>query len=105
MSFEEFSKIDLRIGKIVEAEMVPGAKRLIRLKIDLGGEIKQSIAGLGEHYKPEDLKSKLVVVVTNLKPRKIFGLDSEVMLLAAIDGQTVSLIEPDKKISVGSKVT
>ncbi|MCS7116203.1 MAG: hypothetical protein RMJ31_03055 [Nitrososphaerota archaeon] len=93
------------MGKIVEAEMVPGAKRLILLKIDLGGEIKQSVAGIGEQYKPEDLKSKLVVVVTNLKPRRVFGLNSEVMLLAAVDGQTISVIEPDKQISAGSKVT
>jgi methionine--tRNA ligase beta chain len=105
LPFEDFTKIDLRIGRIIDAQRVNGTKKLVKLKIDIGGQTKQSIAGLGEHYSPEGLKSKIVVVVTNLKQRKIFGLDSEVMLLAALDGQEVSVIQPDKPVSAGSKVT
>lgn len=75
------------------------------MQIDIGGKTRQSVAGLGEQYRPEDLRSRLVAVVTNLKPRKIFGLDSEVMLLAAIDGPAVALLSPDKAVSPGAKVT
>jgi methionyl-tRNA synthetase len=106
VSFEEFSKIDMRIGRIVEAEPVPNSKKLLKLKIDLGGGVvKQSVAGLADHYKPEELKSKLVAVVTNLAPKKIFGLESEVMLLAAVDGDKVSILQPDKQTKEGSKIT
>jgi methionine--tRNA ligase beta chain len=102
--FEDFVKLDCRVGRIVEAEMVPGARKLVRLKIDIGGVLRQSVAGLGEQYSPEDLRSKLVAVVTNLQPRKIFGQESEVMLLAALDGDTVSLLRPDRDVSAGSKI-
>ena len=106
VSFEEFSKIDMRIGRIIEAEPVPNSKKLLKLKIDLGGGVvKQSVAGLADQYKPEELKSKLVAVVTNLAPRKIFGLESEVMLLAAVDGDKVSILQPDKQPKEGSKIT
>ncbi len=105
VSFETFAKIDFRIGKIVEAEMVPDAKRLVKLKIDIGGTIKQSVAGLGGHYTPAELLSKVVAVVTNLPPRTIFGLQSEVMLLAALEGDKVSLLKPDKDTAAGSKIT
>lgn len=103
--FEDFIKLDCRVGRIVEAEMVPDAKKLVKLKIDIGGTMKQSIAGLGEHYRPEDLRSKLVAVITNLQPRKIFGQESEVMLLAALDANVVSLLRPDRDVSAGSKIT
>jgi len=105
LSFEEFSKIDIRIGRVVEAERLTGSSRLLKLKISLDGEEKQSIAGVAEHYRPEDLKGRLVAAVVNLKPRKVFGEVSEVMLLAAIDGETISLLKPDRDVSAGSKVT
>jgi len=84
---------------------LPGSRKLIKLMIDIGGVVKQSVAGLGDSYKPEQLLSKLVAVVTNLKPRKIFGVESEVMMLAALDDSNISILNPDKQISVGSKVT
>jgi len=105
VSFEEFSRIDIRIGKIVDAQPVSGSKKLIKLMVDIGGMVKSSVAGIGENYKPEQLLSKLVAVVTNLKPRKVFGVDSEVMILAAIDGPNISILNPDKQVSAGSKVT
>lgn len=86
-------------------ERVPGSKKLVKLQIDIGGQTKQSVAGLGDQYGVEDLRSRLVAVVTNLRPRKIFGLDSEVMILAAIDGSSVAVLGPDKKVSPGAKVT
>jgi methionyl-tRNA synthetase len=105
VSFEEFSRIDIRIGKIVDAQPIPSSKKLIRLMIDIGGAIKTSVAAIGDNYKPDQLSSKLVVVVTNLKPRKVFGVESEVMILAALDGPNVSILQPDKQVSAGSKVT
>ncbi|MCP8313133.1 MAG: methionine--tRNA ligase subunit beta [archaeon] len=105
VSFEEFSRIDIRIGKIVEAQQIAGSKKLIKLMIDIGGVVKPSVAAIGENYKPDQLLSKLVAVVTNLKPRKVFGVESEVMILAALDGPNVSILYPDKQVSSGSKVT
>ncbi len=105
LSFEEFSKIDFRIGRIVDAEPVPNSKKLVKLRIDIGGVVKQSVAGLAEHYRVDELKSKYVAVVTNLAPRKIFGLESAVMLLAAVDGDKVSILQPDKQVREGSRIT
>jgi methionine--tRNA ligase beta chain len=105
VSFNDFSRLDLRIGKVVSAERVPGSKKLIRLQIDVGGKTRQSVAGLGDQYKPEALQSKLVAVVLNLEPRKLFGVESQVMLLAAIDGDKVSVLSPDQAVAPGSKVT
>lgn len=95
----------MKIGKITDAERVVGSRKLIKLSINIGGSVKQSIAGLGDQYTPEGLEGKLVAVVTNLEIRKIFGLQSEVMLLAAVDGQHVSILHPDKQVSAGSKIT
>ncbi len=104
VSFDEFARLDFRIGRVVEAERLEGSTKLLRLWIDIGGERRQSIAGLAEHYSPEELKNWLVAVIVNLKPRKIFGEVSEVMLLAALDSEKVSLLNPDREVSEGSKV-
>lgn len=103
--FTDFEKIDIRLGKIDEVEEVSGSKKLLKLRIDIGSGMKQSIAGVGERYGIDDLKGKIVAVVTNLQPRKILGLDSEVMLLAAFDesGQ-LGLLSPDLDMSAGTKV-
>jgi len=95
----------MKVGKIVNAQKLSGSKNLIKLIVDIGGAVKQSVAALGNEYEPEQLKSKLVAVVTNLKPRKIFGLESEVMILAALDGSTISIICPDKQVRAGSEVS
>jgi len=104
VTFEEFSKIDMKIGKIIDAQLVPGSKKLLKLQIDVGGQKKQSIAAIGDQYTIESIIAKLVVIVTNLKPRKIVGQDSEVMLLAALDNRVVSILQPDKIVNAGSKV-
>ena len=82
ITIEDFSKIDLSVGKVVEAEHIPGT-RLLRLIVDLGGEKRQIISGIAEYYKPADLIGRKVVVVANLKPKKIRGYLSEGMILAA----------------------
>lgn len=105
VSFEEFSKLDLRVGKIVEAESVPQSKNLVKLKIDIGGgTLKQAVAGIAGHYRVEELKGKSVAVVVNLQPRRIFGLDSEVMILAAEDSGKVSVLQPETAVEAGSKI-
>ena len=106
ISIEDFSKVDIRIGRIVEAERVPNSKNLLRLMIDLGDVgLKQAVAGIAKHYKPEDLEGMLVAAVTNLAPRTIVGLKSEVMLLAAQNGKTIALIQPERSIEPGSRIT
>ncbi len=105
ITFADFEKIDIRLGKIEEVEKVSGSKKLLKLRIDIGSGSKQSIAGLGEKYGIDELRGKIVAVVTNLQPRKILGMESEVMLLAAFDdsGQ-LGLLRPDKDMSAGIKV-
>jgi methionine--tRNA ligase beta chain len=105
VSFEEFSKIDIRIAKVLEVSRVPKSARLLKLRLDINGVTKQCIAGIGAAYQPEQLKDKLIAVVTNLQPRKIMGLESEVMLLAAADGPQISALVADRELSSGAKVT
>jgi methionyl-tRNA synthetase len=83
VQFDDFQKLDLRIGRVVSAEPVPKSRKLLRCEVDLGFERRQVLAGVAEHLKPEDLVGKSVVVVANLAPRKMLGLESQGMLLMA----------------------
>ncbi len=105
ISFEEFSKIDLRVAEVKEAEKVKGADKLLKLKIDLGAEQREIVAGIAGQYSPEEMVGKRIVVVTNLKPAKIRGIESKGMLLAAKDGKTLSLVCVDKDVKGGSEVS
>ena len=104
ISFDNFTKLDIRVGRVHDVETVTGSKKLIKIMIDIGGETRQCVAGIGSQYQPDELQDKQVIVIMNLAPRKIFGIESQVMLLAAVDGDIVSLLQPDKKTSVGAKV-
>ncbi len=104
VNFNEFQKIDLRVAKIVEAEKVEGADKLLKLKVDLGEEKRQLVAGIANFYQPEDLIGKEIVVVTNLEPKTLMGIESQGMLLAAdVKGQPV-LLKPDKEVPPGTKI-
>ena len=105
LDIEEFKRLDLRVAHVKSAGVVPGAKKLLKLEIDMGGEKRQIVAGIAEHYKPEDLTGKNVVIVTNLKPAKIRGVESRGMLLAATDGDKVILVVPDREASAGAKIS
>ena len=105
ISFEEFSKLDLRVAEVKEAERVKGADKLLKLKIDIGSEERQIVAGIAEQYPPEEMVGRKIVVVTNLKPAKIRGIESKGMLLAAKDGKTLSLVVLDRDVSGGSEVS
>ncbi|RJS81158.1 methionine--tRNA ligase [Candidatus Bathyarchaeota archaeon] len=105
VSIEDFAKLDLRVGRIVEAEAIPKSRKLIKLTIDIGGEFKQAVAGIAGEYGLEELKGKEVAVLVNLKPKTIFGVKSEVMILASQDDEKLSLIVPDREVKTGSKIT
>jgi methionyl-tRNA synthetase len=105
IDFEEFKKLDLRIGHIKSATMVEGANKLLKIFVDIGDEERQIVAGIAEHYAPEDLVGKNIVIVANLKPAKIRGVESRGMLLAATDGDRVILLGPDKEATPGSKIS
>jgi len=104
VSFEEFLKMDLRIGKITKAEPVSQSRNLIKLIIDVGGELRQGVAGIAQHYSPKDLEGKQVAVIVNLQPKRMFGIESNVMILAAEDEKTISILLPDRSVKVGSKI-
>ena len=105
ITYEDFTKISLKVGKIISAEIIPDSNKLLKLQIDIDGISKQCISGILGPYSPNDLESKLVAVLTNLKPRKILGFESQVMLLAAVNDSDISLIIPDKTIPVGSDIS
>lgn len=103
ISIEEFQKAKLVVGKILEAESIPKSKRLLKLKVDTG-EIRQIVAGIAEYYSPSELIGKQVVIVANLKPVKLMGVESQGMLLAASGPEGLTLIGPEKPISTGATV-
>lgn len=106
ITIEDFSRVDIRIGRIVKVERVPHSNKLLKLTIDLGDQgLKRSLAGIAEYYKPEELLNQLIVVVTNLTPKMILGQKSEVMLLAADDGKKLALLMPDKEILPGTRIS
>lgn len=105
ISVEQFSKMDLRIGEIVDAESVPESINLIKLTIDVGGgEKRRAVAGIARDYTPKQLKGKQVAIIANLKPTKIFGIESQVMILAAEDGGRFVILQPETPVKTGSKI-
>ncbi|MFA5364563.1 MAG: methionine--tRNA ligase subunit beta [Candidatus Bathyarchaeia archaeon] len=105
ITFDDFVKLDLQIGKVLEAQQVVDSKKLIKLLVDFGSETRQCVAGLLTYYEPEYLVGKKFVFLLNLPKRKLMGLESECMVLAAEDTDgNVSLVVPEKDISVGSKL-
>ena len=103
--FDEFLKLDMRVGKVVEAEKIAGSRNLIRMMVDFGFEKRQAVAGLLQYYKPEALVDKTFAFVLNLKRRKIMGVESQCMILAAEDSEgAVVLLQPENAIKAGSKI-
>ena len=104
IDIEEFAKIKLRVAKIISAENVPNSKKLLKLMVDIGDEKRQLVAGIALHYKPEDIIGKSVVIVANLKPAKLMGIESQGMVLAASSGDILTLLHPAKDIQPGAVV-
>ncbi|MDL2124048.1 MAG: methionine--tRNA ligase [Deltaproteobacteria bacterium] len=104
ISMEEFNKVDLRIATVVHAEVIPRAKKLLKIEVDLGEKLT-IVAGISEGYNPDDIIGKQVIVVANLKPAKIMGILSKGMLLAGFDDNICALGTVDKKIKPGTSLT
>ena len=107
INYDLFSKIKLRVGQIMEAEKVEKSKKLVKLQVNLGEEIgtRQILAGISQYYTPEELVGKKIIVIVNLEPAKLMGLESQGMLLAAsTDEEGVILLQPEKDISAGAEV-
>ncbi|HUI22915.1 MAG TPA: tRNA-binding protein [Nitrososphaerales archaeon] len=104
--FEAFSQLDIRVGRVLEIEDMPQARKpMYKLKIDVGdGSPRQCVAGIKGSYSKEQLIGKTVVAVLNLQPKSVVGVISECMLLAAFDDGGASLLSPDKDLPVGTKV-
>lgn len=104
LGIEEFQRWDLRVARVIAAEPHPRADRLLKLRVDMGGEERPLVAGIAAHYRPEDLVGRLIVVVANLKPARLRGEESRGMLLAASFGETVSLLRPDGDLPPGARI-
>ena len=105
ITFDEFQNVELKTAKILKAEKVDGADKLLKLQIKVGDEQRQIVSGIAQFYPPEELVEKMIVVVTNLKPATIFGIESNGMLLAAKNGKTLTLMTIDsEKVSSGMRI-
>lgn len=107
IEFKDWVKLDLRVGQIVEVEDIEGADKLYKMIIDIGEDKRTVCAGIKENYSKDELKDKKVILFVNLAPRKLRGIESQGMILAACnkDETKVHLLQPDKDIEVGAKVS
>lgn len=104
VTIDDFKKLDLRVGKILSAQRIEGSKKLIKLIVDIGNEKRQIVAGIAENYSPEELNGKLVVVLANLKPAKLMGVESRGMILAVdVEGSPI-LLTPEREVKPGEKI-
>ncbi len=105
VAFKEFLKLDMRVGKVLDAEHLEGSKNLIKMIVDFGFEKRQSVAGLLQYYKPEELVDKKYAFVLNLERKKFMGVESQCMVLAAEDEKdNVILVAPERDVDVGSRI-
>ena len=104
VTIDDFAKLQFKVGTIVKCEPHPKADRLLVEQVDLGGEVRQIVSGIAKHYKPEELIGKQVVVVTNLKPVKLRGVESNGMILCATDDKDLSFVTVAKEMPNGVTV-
>jgi methionyl-tRNA synthetase len=104
IAYEDFAKLDLRVALVVAAERVPKADKLLKLQIDLGGEQRQVVAGIAASYAPEELVGRRVILLANLAPRKIRGIESQGMILAAGEAEVLALSALDRDVPAGTKI-
>jgi methionyl-tRNA synthetase len=104
IAIDDFSKLDLRVGQVLAAEKVAGSKKLLKLQVDIGSERRQVVAGIGTRYPPEDLIGKRIVLITNLQPAKIMGVESQGMLLAAGEEALLGLATFLEEIPPGTRI-
>ena len=112
MTFDEFKKVDLRVAKIISAEKVPDSDKLLRLEIECGDKdstglsvIRQIVSGIAKAYQPENLIGRQILIVANLEPRQLMGIESKGMLLAARDENGLPvLLVPEKEVEAGTEI-
>jgi len=106
IDFSDWEKLDLRVGKILKVDDIGGADKLYKLTVDIGSEKRTVCAGIKQHYSKDELKGKKIILFTNLAPRKLKGIESQGMILAAVneDESEIILLAPEKDIKLGSKV-
>ncbi len=105
VKYEDFARMDFRIAKVVKAEKVPKSEKLIKIDLLVGEEERTIVAGIGEFYTPEELTGRKILIIANLEPRKIMGITSHGMLLAASNEENLSILVPERDIEEGSKVS
>jgi len=105
ISYEDFMKMEFRVVKILAAENIKKSKKLLKLEVNIGDEIRSVVAGISEFYKPEDLVGKKVAMLINLQPRKVMGVESQAMILAAHEEEKLTIIVPEKDVSEGSEIS
>ena len=104
ITIDDFSRVDLRVAEVVAAEKVAKSKRLLKLTVKVGSETRTLVAGIAEHYEPATLVGRKVVVVANLEPATLMGVESNGMVLAASEGNDLALIVLDRDLPPGAKV-
>ena len=104
VSFEEFKKLEIKVAKVLEVKDHPQADKLYILLIDVGSKKKQIVAGIKTYYKPSDLLGRQIILVDNLEPAVIRGVESQGMLLACQDDKGISILQPDREVKVGTIV-
>ena len=105
INLEEFKKLELVVGRILEAEKVEKSEKLLKLKVDIGAEQRQLVAGIGKQYDPEELINREIIVIANLEPKILFGLESQGMLLAASNKEGPVLLQPEKEVAPGVRIS
>ncbi len=105
VTFEDFKRLDIRIGRVIAAAKVEGTDKLLRLEVDLGEKKQQLVAGIAEYYRPDEVLNKELPVLVNLESRKIKGVESQGMILAISGENKINLLHPDKEVAPGSRVS
>lgn len=104
-TIDDFQKLDIRVGEVLEASAVEGSEKLLKLVVDFGVEKRQILSGIAKHYSPEDIAGKKFVFLFNIEPRAMMGMESSGMILAASDGENIALVSPVKDLKPGAKLS
>lgn len=104
ITIDDFKKVELKVGRVLSAESIEGSDKLLKLQVDLGSEQRQILSGIAKYYQTHDLVGRQIVVIVNLEPRQMMGLESNGMVIAAGDGEIVALLAPDKDLPAGSSI-
>ncbi len=105
ITIDDFKKIELKVARVISAERVEGSEKLLKLEVDLGDEKRQIVSGIAKSYNPEDLVGKEIIIVANLEPRSLMGLESQGMVLAAGSEAGPVLLIPEKEVAPGTKIS